>query len=254
MYKMINKTEIEIWLEKFKITKYKIYDDLTVDVYENVQINDINIQNIPIMFNKVYGDFICFNLGLTTLKGCPKIVLGSFSCANNNLDNLQYLPLIITKDLYLHNNKLTSLIGCPKEINGTFICSNNLLTSLQYMPEKNIKTLYCQHNKLLDLKYAPEIISGDFDCSNNKITDFCHIPKKINGFCHIEKNNFKEEEIYKCHLEMESVTEIYSDFTKDKADFANKIQFFKNLIIEKEIFKKEISKNKKQIFYKKTYL
>lgn len=54
-------------------------------------------------------DFFCYNLGLTSLKGCPKEVTGLF----NKLETLDYLPIKIGSHFSCSHNKLKDLKGCP---------------------------------------------------------------------------------------------------------------------------------------------
>jgi hypothetical protein len=51
---------------------------------------------------------------LTTLKGAPKKINGSFEC---------------------YNNRLTNLVGAPEEIKYSFVCGGNPLESLEGCPK-----------------------------------------------------------------------------------------------------------------------
>jgi len=103
----MTKSEIIKWLNKYKVFKYTINDDLTIDVDGDVVLYNKQLTSIPVKFNKVNGYFYCAYNNLTTLEGCPKEVNGYFDC---------------------YNNKLTTLEGCPKVVNGNFDCSNNKLS------------------------------------------------------------------------------------------------------------------------------
>jgi hypothetical protein len=75
-----------------------ITGDVTIDKdfyldFKNVKtkkiIGDvyININKIPLWFKdiEIDGDFDCYDMGLTTLEGCPKYVSGNFWCENNQV-------------------------------------------------------------------------------------------------------------------------------------------------------------------------
>lgn len=80
---------------------------------------------------------------MTSLKGAPEEVGGSFTCSYN---------------------KLTSLKGAPKEVYGYFDCSYNKLTSLEGAPKKVACNFDCSDNpqlkELLD-KMPTQAIRGD---------------------------------------------------------------------------------------------
>lgn len=97
------------WLKIFKIKEYIIRDGNEVDVYQDVDIyQDVNVfsnvkKELPIKFRKIYGDFNLFG-EFTSLKNCPEIVEGTFSCEHNALQSLEF---------------------APKEVGGDFICGHN---------------------------------------------------------------------------------------------------------------------------------
>lgn len=75
-----------------------------------------SIENLNKLCNIGYS-FKISNCSLTSLKGCPGIIRGSFSCLGNNL---------------------SSLAGGPKKIlSGLYNCGNNPLESFKYLPEES---------------------------------------------------------------------------------------------------------------------
>ena len=60
-YFLQTKEEIEKWLQKMNITGYKINEDLTVNTDYDVHLSDNNIKKIPVKFNKIEGDFMCYD-------------------------------------------------------------------------------------------------------------------------------------------------------------------------------------------------
>jgi hypothetical protein len=56
-----------------------------VDVDGTVDMRNMNLTKIPVMFGKVSGEFRCAHNKLTTLKNCPDSIGGDFYLYNNNL-------------------------------------------------------------------------------------------------------------------------------------------------------------------------
>lgn len=108
------KEEIELWLFQMQIEKYKINDDLTVDVNGYVDISNRHLTSIPVQFGRVELHFFCYSNKLTNLKGSPRYVGTIFGCEDNHL---------------------TTLLGAPEEVGGDFDCHYNDLTNLNYMPK-----------------------------------------------------------------------------------------------------------------------
>ena len=76
----------------------------------------------------------CFANRLTSLKGAPRIVNGSFWCHENQLASLEGAPQVIRWDFYCDKNKLTSLEHGPQSVGNHYACHDNDLTSLQGAP------------------------------------------------------------------------------------------------------------------------
>ena len=126
---------------KFKDTKY---GDLSGQHYDG---------NIDVSF-----------LGLTSLKGAPKIVQGEFNCSNNKLISLKGAPEIVRGNFICSYNFLKSLEGAPREVNGYFDCHDNNLKTLKGAPKKVGKFFDCSGNHLKSLEGIPKIIGGPCFC------------------------------------------------------------------------------------------
>ena len=170
---------------------WKLNSDGSYDVDDDVNLKNfehfISKGKLTVKFNKVSGAFICINLNLTSLDGCPKEVGEMFNCADNNLTSLKGCPEKVGTFFICSNNNLTSLEGCPKEIKGWFNCQKNKLTSLKGCPEKIGGNFNCSENKLTSLEDAPAKVGGNFDCSNNRkkftksdIEEVCKVKGSIN--------------------------------------------------------------------------
>jgi hypothetical protein len=83
---------ISLICKKYNITNYTINPDGSIDVNGDVWINNKELTELPLTFNKVTGYFDCGGNSLTTLKGSPKWVGGFFYCDNNQLTSLEFSP------------------------------------------------------------------------------------------------------------------------------------------------------------------
>ena len=157
---LTDKNTIREWLYEMNIINYTINDDLTVDVDDDVDINNKNIIEIPIKFNRINGTFYCIDNNLVSLKGCPSYVKFNFVCTDNILTSLEFCPTFVGGYFNCSNNKLKTLEYCPTHINESFICSDNKLTSL---------------------KGCPTFVDGYFHCYNNfdTLTNINDLDSKI---------------------------------------------------------------------------
>ena len=129
--------------EKLKIKNYTINQDGSIDVDGNVYLYNIQMYKLPLVFNKINGDFICNgdfisdDKSLTTLEGCPNYVSGSFTCVHNHLTDLKGSPRHIGGNFYCNDNKLTTLVGGPDYVGGNYGCEDNNLNTLIGLCEFN---------------------------------------------------------------------------------------------------------------------
>jgi len=95
----------EIKPENYGIEKYKFRSDGTLDVFQNVDLENKNLEELPFKFGKIDGDFDCSWNKLTSLEGAPKIVNGNFFCQYNKLTSLEGLNLDgIVGKIYIYGN------------------------------------------------------------------------------------------------------------------------------------------------------
>jgi len=111
--KELDEEKIKIIIDKIKKNAI-LNEDGSYDVDDDVDLSEMNLTELPIVFDKVSGDFICYYNKLTSLEGSPREVGGDFIC---------------------YENQLPSLEGAPREVAGSFSCENNNLTSLDNMPK-----------------------------------------------------------------------------------------------------------------------
>jgi len=114
---------IEKWINSVpdlkNINKYKIDKDLIINVRGDVFLSRRKIIELPeyIQFGKVIGDFWISGNGLISLRGCPRIVTGYFSCTDNNLTSLEGGPKLASHFLCYNNKKQFTEEEVRKECN-----------------------------------------------------------------------------------------------------------------------------------------
>ncbi|EQO38525.1 hypothetical protein G714_04305 [Escherichia coli HVH 39 (4-2679949)] len=184
----------EQWLKQMGITQFSIREDNTIDVYEHVMLSG-NIPKLPVKFGIIEGNFYCFNVGLTTLEGCPYKVTGSFRCDKNQLNSLKYGPNEVGGEFDCSNNNLTSLEYCPKKIGGSLICIQNKLITLKGCPVELGDSLNCNMNFLISIIYCPRHIKGFLACAHNDLISFDGFPEKVDSFILFGNNKIGEHEL-----------------------------------------------------------
>jgi hypothetical protein len=152
--------------EKYKIIDYTINDDLSIDVDDDVYLQEKDLKHLPLKFNYVSGSFYCYKNELKSLKGCPQTVEGNFECSFNGLKSLE---------------------GCPQTVGGYFDCFGNELKTLEGSPKTVVGDFFCDYNELKTLEGSPQTVSGNFNCGNNELTDLEHFPE-VNGIIDIHGN------------------------------------------------------------------
>ena len=161
---------IEEICKKYGISNYVINDDGSIDVDGDVDLNDCELTELPLTFNKVTGIFDCDGNNLTSLEGSPQSVGGHFYCGYNKLTSLEGSPKYVTRTFHCANNNLTDLKGSPKSIGGNFYCRNNPIVSIFNGVDidfiRAFKTFKVLNDGVVDLKrlrYVMEIFDKPID-------------------------------------------------------------------------------------------
>jgi hypothetical protein len=76
-------------------------------------------------FSRVEGDFLCSDVDLKSLVGCPREVGGNFECDDNPVPSLKGGPEKVHGSFNCSVCALSSLEGAPREVGGDFICFDN---------------------------------------------------------------------------------------------------------------------------------
>lgn len=147
--KQIHRT-INAFCRKMKIKRYTINEDNSVDVEDSVCLNEINLGEIPIQFGEVNGSFKCKNSGLTTLKGCPRVVRWNFICTSNKITSLEHGPVRVGMNCVMFDNPLENLEHLPEFIGGY---------------------LYVPYYKYLNKDFFDPIFEREFDMKQIIIND-----------------------------------------------------------------------------------
>ena len=154
-----------------------------------------------------YGSYVnnlyAADRGLTTLRGCPKKVLGFVNFSFNKLTSLEGAPSHVCGDFDCSDNKLTSLAGAPSHVGGGFYCHGNELTSLAGAPSHVGGRFACSVNKLTSLKDVHKHITeinGKFYAVGNPIKSHVLGLLLIRGVTEVRLDNKQVEEILNRHL------------------------------------------------------
>jgi len=147
----------------------------------------------------VKGDFKITNMKLTSLNGCPKVVMGKFIASNNKLKSLEGGPEIVGDNYDVQSNDLETLKGCASVIKNVFnIRNNKKLKNLKGCPEyirdllagncglesleggpKRVTNCDVNANKLTSLEHGPEIVMEQFRFGDNPLTSIKGYPKEV---------------------------------------------------------------------------
>ena len=214
------------YIDTNKKIKYEFTPDKNGDI--NCSYNKLTtLRGAP---QKIGGSFRCVGDELTSLKGAPQEIGGDFICANNELTTLEGAPQKVGRDFDCSNNELTSLKGASQEIGGGFDCSFNNLTTLKGSPQKVGKSFNCGNNNLTTLEGSPQKVGRNFVCSFNNLTSLKEAPQEISGGFNCKSNkNLPKEEIIK-YLKVTKINGgIYTDF----GTFSNQEEALKKLAATK---------------------
>jgi hypothetical protein len=100
------KVLIKDWLEKYNINNYIIDKDFTITVKGDVNLMNKDIEELPdfINFKTVVGKFDISQNNLSSLRGCPTHVAGSFLCdgSKNTFMTLDDAPTFIGNSIHIN--------------------------------------------------------------------------------------------------------------------------------------------------------
>jgi len=158
------------WLRDVVRGVWEVDDDGEITVDGDVMAHSIfHMTEIPVKFKKVMGNF---NLReCRTLKGCPQIVEGYFSCKECiSLKTLEGAPQEVGWWFSCSGcPSLTTLEGAPQEVGGSFDCDDcSSLISLEGCPTEIGDDFWCRNcPQLRSLSGAPRIKRGHHQFFSN---------------------------------------------------------------------------------------
>jgi hypothetical protein len=119
--------KIDILCKKYKIRRYTLNSDYSIDCDYPVNLDSMGLYEIPLKFRKVFS-FSIKNNYLKSLKNCP-IETNYLSATDNQIESLEFCPKIVNS-LSLQNNKIKSIEGIA---NCDFInLENNEISDISY--------------------------------------------------------------------------------------------------------------------------
>ena len=108
---MINKELIELFCEEFNIKNYYINEDYSINVYQNVVLDNFIGDELPIKFNKVIGYFSCNKSNIKSFKNFPNLIELSFYFQSNTIENFHGFPKTVKGRTVLWGSTIKSLDG-----------------------------------------------------------------------------------------------------------------------------------------------
>ncbi len=120
-------------------SNYKDYIGKKVNVYGDVNLSNLNLKEIPIIFGKVTGNFDCSFNELANLTNCPETVEKNFLCGFNKLVSFKNCPKYIGKDFTFPGNDRIYMDDFPIHVGGNIIRTLDWVTSTtRHLPLPNI--------------------------------------------------------------------------------------------------------------------
>lgn len=195
--------------EDYNINHYKKNNDGSIDVYQDVDMQHLDLSDIPIKFNIIEGNFNIKNNNITSLKNSPKKVYGNFNCSYNNLISLEGCPDLVLESfdashnfiikigkklnvgfhINLNHNLLESLDNMPDYVDGTLSLTHNKLNNLIGCSEEIGLSLILDDNLLRSLEGCPKYIGMNFEIQNNLLSVLDFFPEEIENKVFLFNNN-----------------------------------------------------------------
>lgn len=173
------------------LNKYSINDDLSVVVDGDVLLSDLTLGKLPIKFKQTRS-FKIINARLTTLEGCPDVVVGIFDCSNNLIKDLTGGPKLVHDSYVMNQNPVTSLKGVAEEAHNLMLTECSELTRLDYLPS-SIDMLKASNCGLTSLQGIHKIAKKlrQIDISYNPLASHVLGLMKIPGLQYIWFEEYK---------------------------------------------------------------
>lgn len=147
----MSKKEIDKICKKYNITDYSINKDGSINVFSDVDLSGKKLKKLPLIFERVTGNFNCSDNYLENLIGSPRKIVkndahknksGDFNCGHNNIITLKEGPIEVSGNYIGCCNDITDFSGFPKPYYGNNVnfCCNPVFEILDLVsPEKQPK-------------------------------------------------------------------------------------------------------------------
>ena len=146
----------------------------------HLQLRGCKIKSLEGLPKSIGGDFRCYHLNkLTTLKGGPSKVEGSFVIVGSKIESLEGGPIYVGHNYSVIKTLIKNLKGSPKVIGNDLQLDQTPLTSLEGCTKIIDGFFDCEKNFLTDLIGGPEEVYG-FNIDQNRITSLDGFPKIVN--------------------------------------------------------------------------
>ena len=151
-------------------------------IFGNINLSSKGLKKLPDMSNvTLYGDFLCQNNALNSLKGIPNQINGKLNCARNKIKSLRHMPKCIGDGFDCSHNKIKDLRYLSDGVAGDINCSYNELVDLSYGASECTGVFNCSNNKIINLGGHLDVVYSTFDCSYNLLVNLDDMPSMIYG-------------------------------------------------------------------------
>ena len=171
---------------KYNIKNYRINNDMSIDVDGSVDLASEDLQQLPLTFNYINGNFYCELNYLESLHGAPNKVEGDFRCQYNDLRSFYDCPEYVGSSFHCKNNYIESLKYSPNFIGGSFICDFNELKSIKDIKCKPTR-LYINSNRIKTLENFNFIHTKNIYHLNNPINEIWNLFVDNNSIDHFNE-------------------------------------------------------------------
>jgi hypothetical protein len=194
-------------------------EDGTYTSKSTINIQNMGLEEMPVTFHEVYGDFIASGNKFKNMKGFPRVVRGNLVMGGVPLESMEGCPDYVGKTLslggagasrnYIYSDvnpsawgtanlenlngmgkhiggididsiNIKSLEGCPDTVTENFEVKNCIsLTDLQGGPERVGEFYYVRNNSLASLKGCATVVGATFDCSSNNMQTLEGGPERV---------------------------------------------------------------------------
>lgn len=153
LIKTIKEKIIHFKMRNIKVKgSWKINEDFSIDVWGDVNIAGHALNEIPVKFNVVTGNFDCAFNNLKSLFNSPREVGGDFSCESNHIVDLKFAPIHIGKNFLMGHNLVNTFNYFPEFVGGNSSFMDNPINNIDTLPfSKNLNSmvLTCDKNKVM---------------------------------------------------------------------------------------------------------